>query len=339
MCIRDSPYAIYRWRKIGLKEDFTFQPVCANPAIAGRMLELLEIKYSASPRNLGGQVETLTTIPKDTREAFTQALSAWEEGFRGPQRGIMATVYRYSRARARETLLGAALSVLESLRTVILSSAASEGQENIFHKRHIAAGIPSMYGTYREPKFDALGLSFRIETLVSKLLEEIAAEITDQYVSRASLRRIASNLEHFARARAIDGIHSQSLHANLTLLREGAAHPLFTYAQCKNTFQFLAQGAQSLVVKSAITHVDRSLDAQGQGFGGVSQPAQIGGHLRYVGIEDEAESSVDVHVELRLVIGRGARGQDAPAQPGHVVEETTAVCAELVWDVVDQTVR
>lgn len=223
-------------------------------ALLKRMLELLEIKYSASPRNLGGQVETLTTIPKDTREAFTQALSAWEEGFRGPQRGIMATVYRYSRARARETLLGAALSVLESLRTVILSSAASEGQENIFHKRHIAAGIPSMYGTYREPKFDALGLSFRIETLVSKLLEEIAAEITDQYVSRASLRRIASNLEHFARALAIDGIHSQSLHANLTLLREGAAHPLFTYAQCKNTFQFLAQGVSDLVRLSTHTY-------------------------------------------------------------------------------------
>ncbi len=36
------PYAIYRWRKIGLKEDFTFQPVCAAPAIITRMLELLE---------------------------------------------------------------------------------------------------------------------------------------------------------------------------------------------------------------------------------------------------------------------------------------------------------
>lgn len=36
------PYAIYRWRKIGLREDFTFQPVCPDPAIAGRMLELLE---------------------------------------------------------------------------------------------------------------------------------------------------------------------------------------------------------------------------------------------------------------------------------------------------------
>lgn len=36
------PYAIYRWRKIGLREDFTFQSVCVNPAISGRMLELLE---------------------------------------------------------------------------------------------------------------------------------------------------------------------------------------------------------------------------------------------------------------------------------------------------------
>jgi len=35
-------YAIYRWRKLGLKEDFTFQPVCADPAVDGRMLGLLE---------------------------------------------------------------------------------------------------------------------------------------------------------------------------------------------------------------------------------------------------------------------------------------------------------
>lgn len=36
------PYAIYRWRKHGLKEDFTFQPVCVGPEIAPRMLQLLE---------------------------------------------------------------------------------------------------------------------------------------------------------------------------------------------------------------------------------------------------------------------------------------------------------
>jgi ERCC4-related helicase len=37
------PYAIYRWRKLGLKEDFTFQPICQHPDLTERMLELLEI--------------------------------------------------------------------------------------------------------------------------------------------------------------------------------------------------------------------------------------------------------------------------------------------------------
>ncbi len=36
------PFAIYRWRKLGLREDFTFQPVCANPEVASRLLDLLE---------------------------------------------------------------------------------------------------------------------------------------------------------------------------------------------------------------------------------------------------------------------------------------------------------
>jgi len=36
------PFAIYRWRRIGLKDDVTFQPVCASPTVASRMLELME---------------------------------------------------------------------------------------------------------------------------------------------------------------------------------------------------------------------------------------------------------------------------------------------------------
>jgi hypothetical protein len=37
------PYAIYRWRKLGLKEDFTFKPVCLDSTIATRILERLEV--------------------------------------------------------------------------------------------------------------------------------------------------------------------------------------------------------------------------------------------------------------------------------------------------------
>jgi len=36
------PYAIYRWRKLGLKEDFTFQPVCAHSEISEQILRLIE---------------------------------------------------------------------------------------------------------------------------------------------------------------------------------------------------------------------------------------------------------------------------------------------------------
>jgi SNF2 family DNA or RNA helicase len=39
-------FAIYRWCKLGLKEDFTFQPVCNAPELSSRMLEVLETAES-----------------------------------------------------------------------------------------------------------------------------------------------------------------------------------------------------------------------------------------------------------------------------------------------------
>ncbi|MDP3333985.1 MAG: SNF2-related protein [Methylococcaceae bacterium] len=36
------PYAIYRWQKKGLKEDFTFQPLTTNPQLTAQFLEVLE---------------------------------------------------------------------------------------------------------------------------------------------------------------------------------------------------------------------------------------------------------------------------------------------------------
>ena len=35
------PYAIYRWQKLGLNEDFTFQPVCTDSALVDHLLTLL----------------------------------------------------------------------------------------------------------------------------------------------------------------------------------------------------------------------------------------------------------------------------------------------------------
>ncbi|MDO8896955.1 MAG: hypothetical protein Q7V19_04845, partial [Bacteroidales bacterium] len=43
-------------------------------------------------------------------------------------------------------------SFMNKLKKIIFNPAESEGWENIYHKRHIAIGIPSMYGVYREDK-------------------------------------------------------------------------------------------------------------------------------------------------------------------------------------------
>ena len=58
------------------------------------------------------------------------------------------------------------LEYMEKLQAVILSDESFEIQQDIYKKRHITIDIPSMYGSYHEMKFDCLGLSFRIESLV-----------------------------------------------------------------------------------------------------------------------------------------------------------------------------
>ncbi len=57
------PYAIYRWQKRGLKEDFTFQPIAATPELTAQMLALLE---SAQP--LDGDNQAVTGEQENTLE-------------------------------------------------------------------------------------------------------------------------------------------------------------------------------------------------------------------------------------------------------------------------------
>ena len=91
------------------------------------------------------------------------------------------------------------------------AQAPSVAVENIYQKRHIAAGIPSMYGTYSEPKFDALGLSFRVENWSRAARRPRPSEGTDSYVTRDSLRRMAATMRRFERALAADGVDSRNL--------------------------------------------------------------------------------------------------------------------------------
>ena len=151
-------------------------------------------------------------------------------------------------------MLDAACDVLEELKAVVLAAERSEGVENIYHKRHIAAGIPSMYGDYTEPKFDALGLSFRMEVLVSRLLEDVAETLAVHYLSRNSQRKLAAAMPRFERVLAIEGLPSRQLADHVALLNSALARTDFTFAQFRNIVQFLAQSVSDLTRLSILSH-------------------------------------------------------------------------------------
>ncbi len=62
-----------------------------------------------------------------------------------------------------------------------------EAKEDIYHKRHIAVDIPSVYGRYRERKFDALGLTFRLENLANIYLEKLPETVNLSFITRGHL--------------------------------------------------------------------------------------------------------------------------------------------------------
>ncbi|NOZ69021.1 MAG: pyruvate, phosphate dikinase, partial [Deferribacteres bacterium] len=89
------------------------------------------------------------------------------------------------------------LDCLKQLKKVILSSDKFEIREDIYRKRHIAADIPSMYGSYSEAKFDAMGLTLRLESLVNALFEELIEEFDLDFITHATFYRIYECLRLF----------------------------------------------------------------------------------------------------------------------------------------------
>jgi pyruvate,orthophosphate dikinase len=94
------------------------------------------------------------------------------------------------------------LDYLDQLKKLILSSETYAVREDIYKKRHITADIPSMYGSYHEMKFDALGLTFRIESLVNVLFEELIEDIDLSIITKATFYQIyARNWTVFPRTK------------------------------------------------------------------------------------------------------------------------------------------
>ncbi|MBP1752423.1 MAG: ppdk2 [Geobacteraceae bacterium] len=148
---------------------------------------------------------------------------------------------------------------MDRLKKIILNPDVSEGWENIYYKRHIAAGIPSMYGKYHEPKFEALGLTFRLENLASLLMERMTSQINMNYITAKSLRKIAGILELFRQGLLLDGVYNQGFDSNLKMFQYSLTSASFSLDQFVNLFQFMAQDIRAIINEYFLRNFDAPL--------------------------------------------------------------------------------
>ncbi len=140
-----------------------------------------------------------------------------------------------------------ALQLMDDLKEVILSPEKSVPEENIYRKRHIAAGIPSMYGTYWERKLDALGSMYRLENLVEALMNTVIQDMDFGYFTRRGLRTIKEVLDQFLEALKLDGIHIHDVLPYKYMLGALVEREGYSLHQYMNVFQMLSQRVAGII--------------------------------------------------------------------------------------------
>lgn len=149
--------------------------------------------------------------------------------------------------------------MMNHLKEIILDPRESEPFENIYYKRHIAVGIPSMYGQYSEPKFEALGLMYRLERTASKLMTQLLQPFNTEYITAKTFRHIYDVLVLFKKGLELDGIYNQGFNSHLDMLKYGLASPSFSLDQYINLFQFMAQDIKQIIREYFIDVYERPL--------------------------------------------------------------------------------
>lgn len=139
------------------------------------------------------------------------------------------------------------LDLLSILKERILSPVKTPSYENIYHKRHIAAGIPSMYGTYREEKFEALGLSLRLESLCTVLFTELVTSLNLKFITKSTLTRIHECLWLYVKALDLEGIATEGLVGKMRYIASALQIKQFSIDQYIDIFQFISKAIQDII--------------------------------------------------------------------------------------------
>ena len=139
------------------------------------------------------------------------------------------------------------LKLLSILKMRILSGEKTQFYENIYYKRHIAAGIPSMYGTYHEEKFEAVGLSLRLESLATMLFEGLIQSLNLKFITKRTITKIHTYLWLYISALELEGIATEGLVAKVKYVTSALPVKQFTLEQYIDIFRFISKGIQDIL--------------------------------------------------------------------------------------------
>ncbi len=175
---------------------------------------------------------------------------------------------------ALDALLGMQALLKEE---ILLSGKAFEPLDTIEFKRHIAFGIPSMYGSYKEKKFDTLRVVFHMNIVRSRLFEKLIEEISLEDAAPIDYIKIKKTLKLFFRAFLVDGLVNQEMITVTSLLdtpnmhrsqfRDVITHLLVIHGEISDrfneTFKFVLREAIRVIGVEKISA--RFLGAEGNG--------------------------------------------------------------------------
>lgn len=137
------------------------------------------------------------------------------EGLFDPPQGLFDALRGHDIFAALEALLDLQYSLK---RDVLLSGVVFEPLDTIEFKRHIAFGIPSMYGSYKERKFDTLKVFFHCNLIRERLFEsmvEACSAFSGAPLDFEETRRV---MRMFVRTFEIDGLSNQEMRSTISLL-------------------------------------------------------------------------------------------------------------------------
>jgi pyruvate,orthophosphate dikinase len=146
------------------------------------------------------------------------------------------------------------IEAMENLQKIILSQEVFDISEDVLQKRHVTTDIPSVYGYYRERKFDALSLSFRLENLANVYLEKLIEELNPGLLTRGNFYKVIKALKLFLRALAVNGIASRRFVHLVDVLERSLEVKGFRYRQYLDLFRNMSDALKDIIYTYYTNH-------------------------------------------------------------------------------------